>query len=241
VSAVSVDHLYFQYRETPILIDVSFSIKEGEFVGIFGPNGGGKTTLLKLLLGLLQPQKGQITLFSRPPEELRDQIGYVPQVLRFDRDFPISSLEVVRMGALKKLSWWGRYPADVEKKTLIALERVGLAHKAKAPFGTLSGGEAQRVLIARAIVDNPKLLLLDEPTAHVDAEAEKSLYELLLELNKTMTILMVTHDLHTMVDKTEKLLCVQRQVTCLKAKEVCEHFALGLYHTPLSSKDHFSV
>jgi zinc transport system ATP-binding protein len=105
----------------------------------------------------------------------------------------------------------------------------------------LSGGETQRALIARAIIDSPKMLILDEPTANVDTEAEQSIHEQLLELNKTMTILMVTHDLQTIVDKAEKLLCVQRQVTCLQAEEICEHFALGLYHTPLTSKKHFSL
>jgi zinc transport system ATP-binding protein len=225
----------------PALEDVNVEIFQGEFVGIFGPNGGGKTTLLKLIMGLLHPQKGKISLFGRPPQEMCQLIGYVPQAMRFDRDFPISALEVVMMGSLRKLSWWGTYPADAKRKALNALDCVGLAHKAKSSFGTLSGGEAQRILIARAIVDEPSLLLLDEPTANVDMEAEQNIYAQLTHLNKTMTILMVTHDLQTIVDKVGKLLCVQRRVSCLKAKEVCEHFALGLYHTPLTSKGHFSL
>jgi zinc transport system ATP-binding protein len=238
---ISIEDLYFQYDGVPALENVNLEILQGEFVGIFGPNGGGKTTLLKLMMGLLRPQKGKVLLFDRPPEETRQQVGYVPQAMHFDRDFPISALEVVMMGMLGKLSWLGAYPADAKRKAMVALERVELAHKAKASFGTLSGGEAQRVLIARAIVDEPGVLLLDEPTANVDVEAEQSIYAQLLELNKKMTILMVTHDLQTIVDKVGKLLCVQRQVTALKAKEVCEHFALGLYHTPLTSNRHFSL
>lgn len=238
---VSANRLNFRYENTPTLEDASFEIFRNEFVGIFGPNGGGKTTLLKLLMGMLQPQKGTVQLFGRPPKEMRHLIGYVPQAIRFDRDFPISVLEVVMMGCLRKLSWWGQYPADTKQKAFKALERVELTHKATASFGTLSGGEAQRALIARAIVDNPQLLFLDEPTANVDPQAQQGIYEQLMELNKTMTILMVTHDLQTIVDKVGKLLCVQRQVTCLKAKEVCEHFALGLYHAPLTSKPHFSL
>ena len=159
--------------------------------------------------------------------------------MRFDKAFPISALEVVMMGALNKLSWWGQYPRDIKEKAYAALERVAMKEKAKAPFGTLSGGEAQRVLIARAIVDEPQVFFLDEPTASVDPQAEQLIYNQLLELNKTMTILMVTHDLQTIIDKVGKLLCVHRRVTSLKAKEVCEHFALGLYHTPLTSKEHF--
>jgi zinc transport system ATP-binding protein len=238
---LTIENLFFQYGNMPILENVNIEIFKGEFVAIFGPNGGGKTTLLKLMMGLLRPQKGKVLLFGHPPEEMRHVIGHVPQAMRFDRDFPISVLEVVMMGVLTKLSWWGAYPADAREKALKALERVGLLHKAKASFGTLSGGEAQRVLIARAIVDEPSLLLLDEPTAHVDTQAGQNIYAQLAELNLTMTILMVTHDLQTIVDKVGKLLCVQRQVTSLKAKEVCEHFALGLYHTPLTSKEHFSV
>jgi zinc transport system ATP-binding protein len=238
---LTIENLFFHYDHTPTLENVNIEIFKGEFVGIFGPNGGGKTTLLKLMMGLLHPQKGKVLLFGQPPEVMRHLIGYVPQAMRFDRDFPITALEVVMMGILKKLSWWGAYPTDAKKKALKALERVGLSHKAKSSFGTLSGGEAQRTLIARAIVDEPSLLLLDEPTANVDVKAGQSIYAQLVELNKTMTILMVTHDLQTIVDKVGKLLCVQRQVTCLKTKEVCEHFALGLYHTPLTSKRHFSI
>ncbi len=236
---LEIQHLFFHYDSVPTLEDVNIEIFQGEFVGIFGPNGGGKTTLLKLMMALLRPQKGEILLFRRPPEEMRHLIGYVPQAMRFDRDFPISVLEVIMMGSLRKLSWWGTYPAEAKRKAKVALERVGLAHKAEASFGTLSGGEAQRALIARAIVDEPSVLLLDEPTANVDIEAEQNIYAQLSELNKTMTILMVTHDLQTIVDKVGKLLCVQRRVTSLKTQEVCEHFALGLYHTPLTSKRHF--
>ena len=228
---LTFEGLYFQYDDMPILEDVNVEIGEGEFVGIFGPNGGGKTTLLKLAMGFLTPNKGKVSLLG--------SIGYVPQVMRFDKAFPISALEVVMMGALNKLSWWGQYPSDVKEKAYSALERVAMKEKAKAPFGTLSGGEAQRVLIARAIVDEPRVLLLDEPTASVDPQAEQLIYNQLLELNKTMTILMVTHDLQTIIDKVGKLLCVHRRVTALKAKEVCEHFALGLYHTPLTTKEHF--
>jgi zinc transport system ATP-binding protein len=236
---LAIEHLFFYYDSLPTLEDVNIEIFKGEFIGVFGPNGGGKTTLLKLLMGFLRPQKGKILLFGRTPEEMRHFIGYVPQAVRFDRDFPISVLEVVMMGFLGKLTWWGTYPTQAKRKAMAALDRVKLTHKAKASFGTLSGGEAQRALIARAIVDEPSLLLLDEPTANIDVETAQNIYTQLGELNRSMTILMVTHDLQTIIDKVGKLLCVQKQVISLKTQEVCEHFALGLYHTPLNSKRHF--
>jgi zinc transport system ATP-binding protein len=237
--ALSIEDLCFHYDAAAVLEQVNLSIEEGEFVGIFGPNGGGKTTLLKLILGLLRPQQGSVRLFGLPPEEARQFIGYVPQTIRFDRDFPIDVEGVVKMGALNKMNWLGRYPTQVKDQVLAALDKVKLSHKAKAPFGTLSGGEMQRALIARAMLDAPRMLILDEPTANIDPEGQKSIHELLSELNQSMTILMVTHDLQTIIDKVGTLLCVQRSVTRLKAKEVCEHFALGLYHAPLTSGPHF--
>ncbi len=237
---IVVEHVDFAYQDTLALEDASLVIQEGDFVGLFGPNGGGKTTLLKLLMGFLSPKKGKISILGRPPQAMGKQIGYVPQHLRFDRDFPISALDVVMLGCLSKLTWWGGYTKESKEKAYQALEKVGVSHKALAPFGTLSGGEAQRVLIARAIVDTPKLLILDEPTSSVDPAAEQSIYNLLVELNKTITIVMVTHDLQTVLDKVKRFLCVHRRVTSFQTKEICEHFALGLYHTPLTSTQHFS-
>jgi zinc transport system ATP-binding protein len=237
---IAVRDLKFSYDKAPILENVHFTIEPGEFIGIFGPNGGGKTTLLKLLMGMLKPDHGDIELLGKEPQHTRGQIGYVPQILRFDKDFPISVLEVVLMGCLSKLHWWGGFPKGTKEVAFEALQKVGLADFAKASFGTLSGGQAQRALIARAIVNHPKILLLDEPTASVDPVAEQEIHQLLAELNRTMTIVMVTHDLQSIIDKAKRLLCVHRQVTTMQAKEVCEHFALGLYHTPLSSKDHFT-
>ncbi|MES2122326.1 MAG: ABC transporter ATP-binding protein [Chlamydiota bacterium] len=237
---LTIQDLFFRYETANVLEDVSLSISSQEFVAIFGPNGGGKTTLLKLIMGFLTPKKGSVQLFGAPPQQTRHQIGYVPQTLKTDRSFPISVLEVVMMGCLFKLDFWGRYPKQTREKALIALERVGLLGKANASFGTLSGGETQRVLIARAIIDTPKLLLLDEPTASVDPEAEDAILSLLLELNQDMTIMMVTHDLQTIINKAKRLLCVHRKVTSLKTQEVCEHFALGLYHTPMTPKKHFN-
>lgn len=230
---IEVSDLYFSYEKISVLEDVNFSIAKGEFIGIFGPNGGGKTTLLKLLMGFLKPVKGRISLFHTHPKTARNRLSYVPQVTRYDRQFPISVLELVLMGCLSEGSWWGGFPSEAKKKALHALQRVGLADKKDQAFGTLSGGQAQRALIARALVSDPELLLLDEPTASVDLNAEKEIYHILSELKNTMTILMVTHDLQAIVPKVDRLICINRNATPYKPAEVCEHFALGLYHPPI--------
>lgn len=240
---IIVQDLSFGYGKALILEDVSFAIPSGEFIGVFGPNGGGKTTLLKLLLGLLEPRRGSISIKGLAPHKALQGIGYVPQSMHSDPHFPISTLDVVLMGCLRTLKWTGNFSTHTRDAAHNALERVGLAHKAGAPFGALSGGEAQRALIARAIASRPQLLLLDEPTANVDVEAQKGIYALLAELNREMTILMVSHDLHTIVHRVSRLLYVHRGVSFIEKREVCEHFALGLYHAPLleGGHGHFSL
>ena len=230
--AIKSNSLFFQYEETHILENVSFVIQPGEFVGIFGPNGGGKTTLLKLLLGFLKPQKGSLEILGESPKIAREKMGYVPQISHLDRQFPITVLEVVMMGCLDK-SPWHSYTKDAKEKARKALEAVGMLDFQNHSFGTLSGGQTQRVLIARALVSQPTILLLDEPTASVDASAEESIYKLLEHLKGTMTIIMVTHDLQVMMQKVDRFICVHRQVTSYTQAQVCDHFAQGLYHPPL--------
>jgi zinc transport system ATP-binding protein len=232
-AVVSLEHVSFGYSDVLVLQDVSCTIYEGEFVGIIGPNGGGKTTLLRLLMGFLKPQKGQIKLFGKIPTEELPEIAYVPQTVRFDKLFPISVLEVVMQGRLAHLPWYGFYSQKDKEIALEALDRVSMTGFQNNAFGTLSGGQAQRVLIARALASRPKLLLLDEPTASVDAQAQAEIYAILKSLAGTMTILMVTHDLNMAIEHVKKIICVQRTVLALTPQEVCEHFALGLYHTPL--------
>ncbi|NDE82586.1 MAG: ATP-binding cassette domain-containing protein [Chlamydiia bacterium] len=200
--AIEIQNLDHSFDKTSVLEKVSFRVEQGEFVGIFGPNGGGKTTLLRLLMGFQKPSRGQIQLFGKSPENLRPKIGYVPQINRLDKLFPITVLDIVLMGCLSSAN--------------------------------IFGSQAQRVLIARAIVAQPDLLLLDEPTASVDPEAEKDILKILEELKGKTTILMVTHDLQTIINQVGKLLCVHKQVHTLLPNQVCEHFGLGLYHRPIS-------
>lgn len=234
---ISCNNLSFKYENNIILKDINFTINAGEYVGIIGPNGGGKTTLLKLIMGFLTPTSGNLTLFNKPPQQSIREVGYVPQAMRFDRQFPISVMELVLLGRLSRLPWYGKYSKEDIRIANEKLELLGLESFKNAAFGTLSGGQAQRVLIARALVSQPKLLLLDEPTANVDAQAESDIYGLLKELRGKMTILMVTHDLSTAIDQVQRVLCVQHTLISLLPENVCEHFALGLYHKPLLNQD----
>lgn len=234
---VNIAELDFSYNHTPVLQNVNVEISAGEFVGIIGPNGGGKTTLLKLLMGFLKPTRGKIEIFGTAPKHAMGNIGYVPQRLPFDKQFPISVKEVVLTGRVGNLPWYGFYTAADRRAAEEALERVNLLPFQNVPFGSLSGGQAQRALIARAIVSNPKLLLLDEPTSSVDINAQSDIFDILNSLREEMTLLMVTHDLTAVIEHVQRILCVQGVVFPLGRDEVCKHFAFGLYHTPLIGQE----
>ncbi len=231
--AIQIENLSFGYSSSEeVLRNVSLSIKQGQFVGIIGPNGGGKSTLLKLILGFLQPNRGKISFFGSTSRNLA-KLAYVPQSLQFDKKFPITAKEVVLGGRAKNLNGWGRYSVQDKEKAYESLDKVGLIGIQDQPFGTLSGGQAQRVLIARALASEPNILLLDEPTASVDSQAESHVLDLIQSLSGKITILMVTHDLQAALTKVDGLVCVQGGALFMRPKEVCEHFALGLYHFPL--------
>jgi zinc transport system ATP-binding protein len=213
----------FAYDGVPVLEDVSFSVAARESLCMVGPNGGGKTTLMKLILGLLRPQCGEIRVFGQPPEQARLRVGYMPQYVRHDPQFPVTVLDIVRMGRLGKrglgglLGW---YTAADRQAALEALRQVHLDGLARRPFEALSGGQRQRVLIARALCCQPDLLLLDEPTANVDSLVEARLFEVLRELNKRMTILMVSHDLGFVSNLVQRVICVNRRVVVHPTSEI---------------------
>ncbi|GAB4230692.1 MAG: ABC transporter ATP-binding protein [Chlamydiales bacterium] len=230
---INCQDLNFSYGDFPIIRSANFSIAEKQYVGIIGPNGGGKTTLLKLILGFLTPKSGKLLVLGRPPKESSSRVAYVPQNLAIDRQFPLSVMELVLMGRLSHLSWFGRFNSEDRDRAMESLEKMGIGHLSGRSFGTLSTGQAQRALIARALVSDPLLLLLDEPTANVDAESEAEIHRILKELKESMTILMVSHDLDTMIHDVDRILCVQFSIKELAPEQVCAHFAYGLYHPPL--------
>ena len=217
---IEVKDLSFSFDSNPVLKNVSFSIEKGEFVALFGPNGGGKTTLCKLLVGLLKPDRGTLSL----PKG----VAFVPQNFAPDPLFPISVMEVVLMGRLSKTSKFGRYSRVDREKARESLKEVGMEHLREASFSSLSGGQKQRVLIARGLASEPHALILDEATANMDGSSILSLLKMLKK--RSFTIVMVTHDLTSAVENCDRLLCVQGSVTPMSSCEVCQHFENGLYH-----------
>lgn len=223
--AVEWKEVGFSYDGNQVLRPSSFVIEEGTCAGIMGPNGGGKTTLLKLLMGFLKPQSGTIFLKGKEPVEARPLISYVPQFLRADRDFPITLEELVLLGTLSD--------PQKEKQAPYWMDKLGLLSSRHKSFGSLSGGLAQRALLARALISDPQILLLDEPTASIDPPSAAAIFELLQSLKGKKTVLLVTHDIKTIIERVDQILCVQGTISSYLPGQVCEHFALGLYHTPL--------
>jgi zinc transport system ATP-binding protein len=211
--ALEIENLSVYYGEDCALEQINLNVEEHEFLGIIGPNGGGKTTLLKAILGLVEPQSGSIRIFGQTGAKARRHIGYVPQFSRFDRRFPISVEEVVLMGRLAGRSpWFIRFTAQEKKMVEELLARLEIADLKHRQIGQLSGGQLQRVLIARALAVEPRILILDEPTASVDSTSKTRIYDILKELNKEMTILIVTHDLSAVSSNIDRIACLNQQL-----------------------------
>ncbi len=224
---IEFNEVTFGYSGTPVLKDATFTIDRNDFVSIIGPNGGGKTTLAKLILGILTPQKGKITVFGRKPEISRYRIGYVPQFSSFDPNFPVSAEEVALMGTMKKTKFF--FTGKDREKASLALEEVGLADAAKKGFSELSGGQRQRVLIARALISDPEILLMDEPTASVDVSVEERISTLLKKLSKKMTVILITHDMGFVSDLVSKIICVNQTVNIHPADSLTQDHINHLY------------
>ena len=198
---------------------VDLAINERDFVYVIGPNGSGKTTLLRLTVGLILPQQGTVRVFGLPPEKARDRIGYVAQSSRHDAGVPMTVKDVVLMGRLSS-NRVGRYEDEDLAATVRILERLQIADLAGRPFSDLSGGQKQRVLIARALVSDPDLVLLDEPTANIDASAREGILDLLEELREEITIVMVSHDVGFVPQSVNKVVCVNRKVVVHPTGEI---------------------
>ncbi|MDR1479527.1 MAG: metal ABC transporter ATP-binding protein [Planctomycetaceae bacterium] len=226
----------FSYLESVVLRDATFSVCRGDFVSVIGPNGGGKTTLLKLILGVLTPNSGSVQLLGGEPKTTVPRVGYTPQQTLVDLRFPISVIDVVLMGRIRRSGFISnllsgyRYSRADRVAAMESLQRLRLEDFANTPFGNLSGGQRQRVLIARAICGEPDLLLLDEPTNNIDASSEQILCEILTELNKTMTIIMVSHDVRFVAQCVNNVICVNKTVATHPTSELNEKTLHQLYH-----------
>ena len=205
---VRLKNVFFSYGKNRVLEDINFSVKENEFLALMGPNGGGKSTLIKMILGLIKPDKGSIRVLKKEPPAPRKKIGYLAQYSRFDFSFPISVFDLTLMGRYNLL---GRYFKKKDRQAAIdALKKVHMESFYKRHISELSGGQLQRVLIARAIVRNPNLLLLDEPMSSIDSKAQKSIYDILTQLNETMAIILITHDTSVVNEKIGSIACLNK-------------------------------
>ncbi len=208
---LDISHVYAGYDNNPRIIkDISFSVFRNDFLGIIGPNGGGKTTLLRTIMGLIKPTEGKITFYNDKGNNVSKlNIGYLPQLNKIDQKFPITVHEVILSGLsmsrkLPAFTIPQRYKQRVEE----VAEQMGVEKLLKRPIGELSGGQLQRVLLGRSIIDNPVLLILDEPISYVDKLFETNFYKILDEINKRMAIILVSHDIGTILSTVRNVLCV---------------------------------
>ncbi len=235
---IILDGVSFRYNELTVLEDICLTIRDRDFLGIVGPNGSGKSTLLKLILGLLTPQQGTIEVFGSSPAEARLKIGYVPQFATFDRNFPISVLNTVlqgRLGKTRMLFGYTRQDRKAARQSLAEVEILDLEHR---PLTALSGGQLQRVLIARALACNPEVLILDEPTAHIDPRVEEGVFELLKRLNERLTVIVVSHDVGFVTRYITRVACLNRRLVCHPTAELTGKMIEELYGGPLKVVQH---
>ena len=232
---VSIKDMDFAYQKHLVLSGVSLSVFERDFIGIIGPNGGGKTTLIKIILGLLKPQEGSVLLGLEPSE-----IGYLPQGKQVDESFPITVGEVIASGLEHGLNLEFRKRKRRQHKLDEALDKVGMQALRSRPVGELSGGEFQRTMLGRAIISSPRLLVLDEPDTHVDNQFETELYSLLKNLNEEMTILLVSHDIGIISPYIKTIACVNRDLHYHSSNEISEE-QLKVYNCPIEIITHGTV
>ncbi|MGV8090028.1 MAG: metal ABC transporter ATP-binding protein [Methanothrix sp.] len=237
---VSIENLWIIRGEHAVLEDINLNLEPADFLGLIGPNGGGKSTLLKVMLGLIKPDKGRIRIFGLEPEGARGRVGYLPQKTIFDQNFPIKVLEVVQMGRFSRTGLFRRYGSADRNAAFRALEAVGMEDRSDREIGALSGGEQQRVFVARSLVSDPELLLLDEPTAGVDSSQQTEFYELLCHLNQDMgiAIVLVSHDITAISKYVGKIACLNQRLYYHGSKELSNEDIEKAYGCPVEMIAH---
>ncbi len=245
---IELDNVSFKYDDAPVLENISFTVRKGEYLGIIGPNGGGKTTLLKIILGLLHPTEGRVTLFGKDHHDFKERfrIGYVPQrSTQAVKGFPATVFEVVKSGRVPRLGFFlGFKKKDIEAVEN-AMEVSGIVRYRDTLVDKLSGGERQRVFIARALAGEPDILILDEPTVGVDIGAQKTFYEFLASLNRdhNLTIIFVSHDVDAISKEVKTVLCLNHNLVChgFPGDMVSEHILKRLYGDNTTKVHHQNV
>lgn len=230
---IELKNVWAGYEDDLILEDVNFKVYKGDYVGLIGPNGGGKTTLIRVILGLIKPMRGEVWVMGKSVQSGRRHIGYVPQVPSEDKAFPASVWDVVRMGRLGHKNLMSYYSKEDDGIVEEKLRWVGMLDYRNRAIGDLSGGQRQRVHIARALATEPTILLLDEPTASVDAEASTNLYDLLRRLNEKVTILLISHDMTAISAYVKTIGCVNRRLVYKRQKEITTEMLAQGYECPI--------
>jgi zinc transport system ATP-binding protein len=237
---VSIKGLWVTRDGHTVLEDVNLELNEGDFLGLIGPNGGGKSTLLKVMLGLIKPERGEVRIFGLEPVQARKFVGYMPQKTLFDPSFPVTALEVVLMGRYSRAGLFQRYRPEDRKAASRALEAVGMGSYASREIGALSGGEQQRVFVARSLVSDPKLLLLDEPTAGIDSAQQTEFYDLLCHLNRKMgiAVVLVSHDITAISKHVNRIACLNQRLYYHGSKELTNEDIERAYGCPVEMIAH---
>lgn len=239
-AVITLRDVSFSYAEHVILQNINLSLYPDDFLGIVGANGGGKSTLLKLILGLLTPDSGHIEVFGLPPQQARTRLGYVPQFATFDSNFPITVQDTVLQGRLGKthsLIGYNRHDRAIAEQVMRETDIIALK---KHPMTALSGGQRQRVLIARALACEPEVLLLDEPTANIDPNHGDTIFELLHRLHERIAIILISHDVGFVSRSVTRVACLNRTLVCHATTPVDSDQIKHLYSTPMSMVQHDS-
>jgi len=230
---IRFEDVWVRYDHVPVLEAINLSVLRGDYLAILGPNGGGKTTLLKTALGLVAPWRGKVTVLGQPPAKARGKIGYVPQHARYDKDFPISVWDIVLMGRLSNRGGMPGYSKEDREIATEALRAVDMLDYRQRQINDLSGGQRQRVFIARALAVRPQILLLDEPTAGIDMKVQTNLYDLLAELNRDITIVIVTHDIGVVSSRVRRVACLNRRLIIHDEKQLTKEDIEETYQCPV--------
>lgn len=235
---IKVDNVSFSFDGPVVLDHVSLDIMKGEFLGVVGPNAGGKSTLLKLILGLLEPDSGRITVLGKSPKRGRSAIGYVPQYASFERSFPITVEDAVLLGLMGKSRLIFGYSSADYQRARDSLRETEIEDLKDRLLHTLSGGQLQRVLIARALVSKPEILILDEPTSNIDSRVEEDIFDLLKKLNERSTILVVSHDIGFISEYVTRVACLNRTLVCHETAAISGKTIEELYGMPVHMIQH---